>query len=367
MYKAGDLIEVRSKEEILATLDEKAEINGLPFMPEMFEYCGKQFRIYKRAHKTCDTVFPVRGRRVADAVHLNTRCSGMAHGGCQAACLIFWNVAWLKPITMERCSADHNLVAGITKPSQECTEDIVNQNTLSAESAAYDSSAHIYRCQATQLPYATSHLSPWDIRQYVEDYYSKNITLKMLLCGTLYMIYNKLASARTGIGIGRLFRLFYDCFQKVHNGIPYPRKQGLIPNGERTPSVALDLQPGDWVKVRRYEDILATCDKNLINRGMKFDAEMVPYCGGTYQVLKRVAQIIDEKTGKMISMKTPCIILDRVICQGRYSECRLFCPRAIYPYWREIWLERAAAPKGLANTNRLRSSSQSGQEARQAL
>ena len=65
-----------------------------------------------------------------------------------------------------------------------------------------------------------------------------------------------------------------------------------------------------------------------------------PYCGGTYRVLKRVTKIIHEKTGKMLEMKTPSFILDSVICQSRYSECRLFCPRSIYSYWREIWLER---------------------------
>src|ERR1700745_1228421 len=96
--QAGDGVEVRSKAEILSTLDEKACLEGLPFMPEMFGYCGQRFQVYKRAHKTCDTVFPVRGRRVERAVHLGTRCNGAAHGGCQAACLIFWKEAWLKPV-----------------------------------------------------------------------------------------------------------------------------------------------------------------------------------------------------------------------------------------------------------------------------
>ena len=73
---------------------------------------------------------------------------------------------------------------------------------------------------------------------------------------------------------------------------------------------------------------------------------MVPYCGGTYQVLKRVNKILDERTGKMREMKGPCIVLDSVVCQSRYSGCRMFCPRAIYPYWREIWLERVAPPVG---------------------
>ena len=76
---------------------------------------------------------------------------------------------------------------------------------------------------------------------------------------------------------------------------------------------------------------------------MCWDAELVPYCGKTYRVLKRVTKIVNEKTGEMQEMKTPCIILDSVVCQSRYSHCRMFCPRSIYSYWREIWLERVPA------------------------
>src|SRR6185295_13831004 len=96
--RAGDWVTVRSKEEILRTLDRDGQLDGMPFMPEMFAFCGQRFQVHKRAHKTCDTVFPTRGRRVSDAVHLETRCSGQAHGGCQAGCLLFWKVAWLKHV-----------------------------------------------------------------------------------------------------------------------------------------------------------------------------------------------------------------------------------------------------------------------------
>ena len=66
----------------------------------------------------------------------------------------------------------------------------------------------------------------------------------------------------------------------------------------------------------------------------------VPYCGGTYRVRKRVAKIINERTGKMQEMSNPGIMLDSVVCKSRYSLCRMFCPRSIHSYWREIWLER---------------------------
>jgi hypothetical protein len=42
----------------------------------------------------------------------------------------------------------------------------------------------------------------------------------------------------------------------------------------------------------------------------------------------------------MLHLKGDAIILKDVVCQARYARCRKLCPRAIYPYWREIWLER---------------------------
>ena len=122
---------------------------------------------------------------------------------------------------------------------------------------------------------------------------------------------------------------------------------------ETTPTATLDLQPGELVRIKPHAEILRTLNTESKNRGLYFDAEMVPYCGGSYRVLHRVAKIIDEKTGEMQEMKSPCIILDTVICQSRYSHCRMFCPRSIYSYWREIWLERivpaTAAEKEEAN------------------
>jgi hypothetical protein len=76
------------------------------------------------------------------------------------------------------------------------------------------------------------------------------------------------------------------------------------------------------------------------NRGLYFDAELAPYCDGIYRVKTRVNKYIDEKTGKIVKMKTDAVILEGVWCQARYSSCRMFCPRSIYSWWREIWLER---------------------------
>ena len=98
-YRAGDLVEVCSKEEILATLDEQGCVDGLPFMPEMFQFCGRRFRVRAVAHKTCDTARQTaKSRRLRATVHLeDLRCDGSAHGGCEAACTLFWKDVWLKP------------------------------------------------------------------------------------------------------------------------------------------------------------------------------------------------------------------------------------------------------------------------------
>ena len=70
-------------------------------MLEMFAFCGRRFRVSKRAHRTCDTINDIcdKGRRMNRVVHLEgVRCDGAAPGGCHALCLIFWKEAWLKPV-----------------------------------------------------------------------------------------------------------------------------------------------------------------------------------------------------------------------------------------------------------------------------
>jgi hypothetical protein len=113
---------------------------------------------------------------------------------------------------------------------------------------------------------------------------------------------------------------------------------------ERTPIVRLDLRPGELVQVKSREEIALTLDTQGRNRGLFFDVEMLPYCGRTFRVLRRVQRIIDERTGRMLHLPNDCIVLDGVVCSGERSRRRLFCPRSIVPYWREIWLRRVALP-----------------------
>jgi len=338
IFRAGDLVEVRSKEEILATLDERGRYQELPFMPQMFAYCGQRFTVYKRAHKTCDTVNDYRGRKLPDAVHLETRCDGESHGGCQAACLLFWKEAWLKPVTGEPRSGR---APGGGRGAARCTEEDVTRAALAPGTAGAEPR---YVCQATTLPEFTAPLSWWDLRQYLEDYRSGNVTPGRMaegFCyGCFFSVYRRLS--RVWWRFGALLSGLYDLFQTVTGGLPFPRKEGAIPAGQPTPTLELNLKPGDLVRIKSYREILATLNEHNKNRGLTFDAEMVPYCGGVFRVRTRLDKFIEEQTGRLIVAKQPAVILEEIWCRSRYSDCRLFCPRSIYSWWREIWLERVA-------------------------
>jgi hypothetical protein len=196
-------------------------------------------------------------------------------------------------------------------------------------------------CQNTQLKFATQPLNWWDARQYVEDYTSGNVRLSQLASALLFSAWRTVAEA--GIGVGFIMRSIYDVFQRSIGGSPYPLRPFAVPPGTPTPQARLDLQEGELVRVKLYTEILKTLDANYRNRGLYFDAEMVPFTERTYVVAKRLQRFMDERTARMIHYKTDGVVLKDVVCEARYAKCRRFCPRAIYPFWREIWLERIPA------------------------
>lgn len=341
---SGDWVQVRSKEEILSTLDKNAQLERMPFMPEMFAFCGKRFQVGKRAHKTCDPMNGLQIRRLPNSVHLDgLRCDGSAHAGCQAGCLYFWKESWLQPVDGPDAPASASATGSVAAGG--CSEDEVLRGTIAPEQPA-DAESPIYCCQATQVAAATRPLPWWDASQYIEDFRSGNVTVFQMIRAWTFWAYHSVASA--GLGIGSAMRWVYDAYMKAVGGSPYPWRFGKVPKGARTPAGKLDVQEGEMVRIKDYQEILETLDDEWKNRGLYFDAEMVPYTNGTYKVLKRVNRIIDEKTGKMLHFKSECLILDEVVCQARYAKCRKLCPRAYYMYWREIWVEKVDGAKDAA-------------------
>jgi hypothetical protein len=345
-WHAGDWVEVRSAEEILGTLDKRGELEGMPFMPEMLKFAGRRLRVVSSAHKTCDTIHQTGGRTLNDAVHLeDVRCDGQAHGGCQAACLIFWKGAWVKrvdgpesatPVQPAPSAPASNGAA--TNGASGCTMKDLDAATRSAQQAGSDP---VFSCQSTELLRATTPLPWWDVRQYVEDHRTGNVGLRQIVAGFFYAVPARIIwFSRRRPRVENALISLYDRVQSLLGGARFPRRRGSIPLGQPTPTAKLDLQEGELVKVKPYEEIIATLDEDNKNRGMFFDAEMAPYCGSTFRIRTRVSKIVDEKSGKMLSFKTPSLILEDAYCKACYSDRRMFCPRAIYSYWREIWLER---------------------------
>jgi hypothetical protein len=331
-HRAGDWVEVRSAEEIMATLDADGTLDRLPFMPEMLRHCGRRFQVAASAHKTCDTIHKTGGRRMRSAVHLDdVRCDGSGHDGCQARCLIFWKEAWLRSVPP---GGTNGSSPATTEPSVRVAEQALLASSRRADSDARDVT---YVCQATRLFEATSPLSPWSLRQYVADVRSGNVHWSEAFVVVLLGLVHSLRYLPRG---HRLALWLYDRAHRLLRKGPSPYRTGLVPRGVATPSVELDLQPGETVMVKSHQEIVETLDARNRNRGLSFDKEMVRYCGQSLRVGARVTKIIDESTGRMLHMPTPSIILEGAFCTSQYSEKRLLCPRRMVPYWREIWLQR---------------------------
>jgi len=297
-------------------------MEALPFMPEMLQHCGRRFRVYKAAHKTCDTIKGYKNRSMPNAIHLEgLRCSGQAHNGCEAGCLIFWKEAWLKRVSGPEFGTGpavepSGFQSDIEGKGSQCDLKTLTRCTRNPSNDE-SGTASRYVCQATEMFRATEPLAWWNPQQYVKDLSSGNVRLRDFVRYVLIAAFNIVVRLRWG---------------------SYPYLGGSA--GKRTPTEALNLQPGEVVQIRSKSEIMRTIDEHRKNRGLAFDVEMFPYCGGNFRVLRRVEKIIDDRSGRMIHMRSACLVLEGVTCSGNLSRNRMFCPRSIYPYWHEIWLKR---------------------------
>jgi hypothetical protein len=96
----GDLVRVRSLEEIQATLDRWNKLRGCGFMPEMAPYCGTTQRVLKPVRRFVDE----RDRQAKKARGIvlleGAICQGTADfGPCDRSCYFFWREEWLEKIS----------------------------------------------------------------------------------------------------------------------------------------------------------------------------------------------------------------------------------------------------------------------------
>ena len=98
--KRGDLVRVRSLEEIKCTLDENGRYKGgMLFIDEMAKYCGGTYRVHKRIKKVFDAL-PWKMKKSHEIVILDgVYCHGYGpYKECDRGCFFFWKDAWLEKI-----------------------------------------------------------------------------------------------------------------------------------------------------------------------------------------------------------------------------------------------------------------------------
>jgi hypothetical protein len=98
-----------------------------------------------------------------------------------------------------------------------------------------------------------------------------------------------------------------------------------------------DFQPGEMVRVRSKAEIMPTLDGMKRYEGCRFMDEMWQFCGGTYKILKKVNQMVDEREVKLMKLKN-VYILEGLICEGSWPFTS--CDRSCFYFWKAVWLEK---------------------------
>lgn len=296
----GDLVRVKPLAAIRATLDAQAQLEGLPFMDEMAAFCGRTLRVYRVLDKVYDYGRSKLMRRLDDCVLLiDLRCDGSAHDRCEAECYLIWKAAWLEP-------ADAAAPVPEAPPAPPIT------------AAAGIEPGTAMSCQYTRLTEASRPMHAL----------------------SLHGILGPLAVGNVSFG-AFLVALGTRCFNDVHarrGGAAYPYKPP--PSDDKTIR-GESLKSGDWVRVKLPDELSRAMDRNSKNRGLWFDRDMLKHAGQVYRVRGRVDRLIDVNSGKMITVKTPCITLEEVHATGEFQS---FGEQHDFLYWREAWLLRLDGP-----------------------
>ena len=96
--QSGELVEVKSAEEIAATLDAQGRNRGLQFEPEMARHCGHRYRV-------ASPVRAIIAEESGKMVQLNNTvileglaCQGICFHNCPRANYLYWREIWLRRV-----------------------------------------------------------------------------------------------------------------------------------------------------------------------------------------------------------------------------------------------------------------------------
>ena len=95
LVQPGDMVRIRSIDEIQKTLDRSGRTRGCLFTPGMYNFCGKEYRV----SRTVNHFFDETKRRMCRCNNLflleGVHCSPST---CDRRCFYFWHVSWLQKI-----------------------------------------------------------------------------------------------------------------------------------------------------------------------------------------------------------------------------------------------------------------------------
>ena len=273
----------------------------------MLAYLGQTLQVTRRVNNVCvqqpDGMYF--GKLDGCVLLSGNRCDGQAQGGCQMACPMMWKTSWLESHESNADRDTGDSFEAAERAALHELEELIQKNISTVD----PDGQRLVSCQATELFNIAPRRSQTDVSQYINEINLNRVSV---------------ISLASSLCSGLLARV-----KGQSNGIAGTRKT--------TPVADLNLQPGDRVRVKTKDQIISTLDVNGKNRGLWFDPVMLRYCGQTLNVSARISRIVDERTGKLITMKTPSIVLEDLHCQ---PEDRRFCSRLLHLFWREIWLEQ---------------------------
>src|SRR5262249_44625100 len=101
-FKPGDLVRIRSRDEIAETLGRNGKHKGLWFDREMERYCGRTARVLQKVERIIDE----RNGRMLEMKHDGNILDGivcmadrsLGRRFCPRGIYPYWRAAWLEPI-----------------------------------------------------------------------------------------------------------------------------------------------------------------------------------------------------------------------------------------------------------------------------
>ena len=97
----GDKIRIRNKEEIESMLNDWGKYKGCLFIDEMFEHCGKTYKVLKELEYFFDEAKQKMCKSKNIVILEGVVCSGRQRlfiEDCDRLCFFFWHKDWLEKI-----------------------------------------------------------------------------------------------------------------------------------------------------------------------------------------------------------------------------------------------------------------------------